>query len=364
MIHRPKNLPPVSPGEGNRVPRKRSMEMMVNARDDDRHLGLSLSLSIATVSPVEPPPPPPPQQQQQRAFSIVPVSSLPALPSPQLPQSWNGVGAGLFFSPSSGMDRSLERKQHPAAVTAACHSHEMPFLRGIDVNRAPAGESRRGSCSEDEEPGASSPNSTLSSLSGKRGAPARSGGGGDHDGDHTPRAGCGGGSDDEDSGGGGSRKKLRLSKDQAAVLEESFKEHNTLNPKQKAALAKQLNLRPRQVEVWFQNRRARTKLKQTEVDCEFLKRCCETLTEENRRLQREVAELRALKLVAPHHYARMPPPTTLTMCPSCERLASASAGAPGAAAAEAACAHRPALAGPWGPVPARPVFVDGPARRS
>jgi homeobox-leucine zipper protein len=97
--------------------------------------------------------------------------------------------------------------------------------------------------------------------------------------------------------------------------------------------------------LWF-----RTKLKQTEVDCEFLKRCCETLTEENRRLQREVAELRVLKLVAPHHYARMPPPTTLTMCPSCERLASASASA-----------DQAGRAGPcWGPLP---VFVDGPARR-
>lgn len=36
-------------------------------------------------------------------------------------------------------------------------------------------------------------------------------------------------SDDEDDGDGG-RKKLRLSKEQAAVLEESFKEHSTLNP--------------------------------------------------------------------------------------------------------------------------------------
>jgi len=316
------------------------MEMMVNARDQEQHglgLGLSLSLSIATAHPVEPPP--------QRAISVAPISSHPAPPMPPQPQWWSG--AGLFFSPSSGMDRSLERKQQPGAV-AACHGHEMPFLRGIDVNRAPAGEARRGSCSEDEEPAASSPNSTLSSLSGKRAAATRSGA------DQTPRAGGGGvGSDDEDSGaGGGSRKKLRLSKDQAAVLEESFKEHNTLNPKQKAALAKQLNLKPRQVEVWFQNRRARTKLKQTEVDCEFLKRCCETLTEENRRLQREVAELRALKLVAPHQYARMPPPTTLTMCPSCERLATADESA------------RPAPTGPWGPVPVRPVFVDGPARRS
>ncbi|CAN6301682.1 unnamed protein product [Urochloa humidicola] len=154
------------------------------------------------------------------------------------------------------------------------------------------------------------------------------------------RAGAGAGAEDDDDGS--TRKKLRLTKEQSALLEDRFKEHSTLNPKQKVALAKQLNLRPRQVEVWFQNRRARTKLKQTEVDCEFLKRCCESLTEENRRLQRELQELRALKFApspaAPPPSAAAPtavpapfymqlPAATLTICPSCERL-----GGPAAAA--------------------------------
>ncbi len=41
----------------------------------------------------------------------------------------------------------------------------------------------------------------------------------------------GGGSDDEDGGGtNATRKKLRLSKEQSALLEESFKDHSTLNP--------------------------------------------------------------------------------------------------------------------------------------
>ncbi|XP_057420365.1 homeobox-leucine zipper protein HAT22-like isoform X2 [Lotus japonicus] len=127
---------------------------------------------------------------------------------------------------------------------------------------------------------------------------------------------------DED-GATAARKKLRLTKEQSAMLEESFKQHSTLNPKQKQALARQLNLRPRQVEVWFQNRRARTKLKQTEVDCDFLKKCCETLTDENMRLQKELQELKALKTQPLY----MPmPAATLTMCPSCERLGGVSGG--------------------------------------
>ncbi|KAL8110528.1 hypothetical protein AgCh_026306 [Apium graveolens] len=85
--------------------------------------------------------------------------------------------------------------------------------------------------------------STISSVSGKRSSVERS--------KSDDVIDC----DDED--GDNSRKRLRLSKDQAAILEDSFKEHNTLNPKQKLALAKKPGLRPRQVEVWFQNRRAR-----------------------------------------------------------------------------------------------------------
>jgi len=115
------------------------------------------------------------------------------------------------------------------------------------------------------------------------------------------------------------RKKLRLNKEQSVLLEEHFKLHSTLNPKQKQALAERLNLRPRQVEVWFQNRRARTKLKQTEVDCEYMKKWCETLREENRKLQKELHELKSLNLINPF-YMHLPA-STITMCPSCETIA-------------------------------------------
>ncbi|CAI0402775.1 unnamed protein product [Linum tenue] len=183
--------------------------------------------------------------------------------------------------------------------------------RRLDVNRLSGEEG-------DDAAALSSPNSGGSSFQMDFGIGSGAFGRGKRDLEaaEAERAGSRASDDDEN---GSTRKKLRLSKDQSAFLEESFKEHNTLNPKQKVALAKQLNLRPRQVEVWFQNRRARTKLKQTEVDCEYLKRCCETLTEENRRLQKELQELRALKTSQPF-YMQLPA-TTLTMCPSCERVA-------------------------------------------
>ncbi|GLJ27375.1 hypothetical protein SUGI_0537300 [Cryptomeria japonica] len=125
---------------------------------------------------------------------------------------------------------------------------------------------------------------------------------------------------EEEAESGGTRKKLKLSRDQSALLEESFRENSTLNTKQKQALAKKLNLRSRQVEVWFQNRRARTKLKQTEVDCEFLKKCYETLREENRRLLKELAQLRSVKVAASSPLYMQLPRAALSMCPSCQRV--------------------------------------------
>ncbi|XP_047177763.1 homeobox-leucine zipper protein HAT3-like [Vigna umbellata] len=224
-------------------------------------------------------------------------------------------------------------------------SEPLPFFFGIDVNLPPPSVAP---CYE--ENGVSSPNSAVSSISAKR-----------NEREENERGSCSRGGSEDDDGGGcvdadgdTSRKKLRLLKDQALVLEETFKEHNTLNPKQKQALAKQLNLSPRQVEVWFQNRRARTKLKQTEVDCEYLKRCYENLTDDNRRLQKEVQELRALKF-SPQLYMHMNPPTTLTMCPSCERVAVSSASSSSASMPSVPPSDNH---NPLGPTIRRPVPVN------
>lgn len=86
------------------------------------------------------------------------------------------------------------------------------FLRGIDVNRPAT------VIDCDEEAMVSSPNSTVSSVSGKRSEREEN------------EAERGSSSLEDDGGDAAARKKLRLSKEQAAVLEETFKEHNTLNP--------------------------------------------------------------------------------------------------------------------------------------
>ncbi|KAJ9158690.1 hypothetical protein P3X46_024251 [Hevea brasiliensis] len=217
----------------------------------------------------------------------------------------------LDLLPNTPVTRSnLHALPWPSSDNGSCEvaSSGNMARSGLDVNRLPAVEEAEDGAALSSSP----PNSAASSFQMDFSIYSKNGNQETEVERASSRA-----SDEDDNGN--TRKKLRLSKEQSAFLEESFKEHSTLNPKQKLALAKQLNLRPRQVEVWFQNRRARTKLKQTEVDCEYLKRCCETLTEENRRLHKELQELRALKTSNPF-YMQLPA-TTLTMCPSCERVA-------------------------------------------
>ncbi|EOA36895.1 hypothetical protein CARUB_v10011442mg [Capsella rubella] len=66
-------------------------------------------------------------------------------------------------------------------------------------------------------------------------------------------------------------KTRKLTPIQLRLLEESFEEDKRLEPKRKLWLAEKLGLKPSQVAVWFQNRRARYKTKQLEHDCDSLK---------------------------------------------------------------------------------------------
>lgn len=88
-------------------------------------------------------------------------------------------------------------------------------------------------------------------------------------------------------------KKRRLSVEQVQFLEKSFEVENKLEPDRKVQLAKDLGLQPRQVAIWFQNRRARWKTKQLEKDYDVLQATYNTLKDDYESLRKETDKLKA-----------------------------------------------------------------------
>jgi len=94
-------------------------------------------------------------------------------------------------------------------------------------------------------------------------------------------------------------KKRRLTSEQVQFLESNFEVENKLEPERKVQLAKELGMQPRQVAIWFQNRRARFKTKQLEKDYgmlkagyDILRRDYDNLVQENDKLKEEVTMVR------------------------------------------------------------------------
>ncbi|XP_078443847.1 homeobox 1 isoform X2 [Wolffia australiana] len=88
-------------------------------------------------------------------------------------------------------------------------------------------------------------------------------------------------------------KKRRLTPDQVHMLEMSFEAENKLEPEKKRELAKKLGLQPRQVAIWFQNRRARYKTKQLERDFDRLKSSYDSLLADHNALLSDNLGLRS-----------------------------------------------------------------------
>ncbi|XP_057440395.1 homeobox-leucine zipper protein HAT7-like [Lotus japonicus] len=94
-------------------------------------------------------------------------------------------------------------------------------------------------------------------------------------------------------------KKKRLNLEQVKALEKSFELGNKLEAERKVQLAKALGLKPRQIAIWFQNRRARWKTKHLEKEFVVLKKPFDAAKADNDELklqnQKLYTELQALK---------------------------------------------------------------------
>ncbi|CAL4920984.1 unnamed protein product [Urochloa decumbens] len=206
------------------------------------------------------------------------------------PMASNGMASSPspFFPPNfllqmqqtpSDHDPQEHHHQHEHHLPPPFHPHHNPFLSS---SQCPSLQDFRG----------------MAPMLGKRpmyGGPDVGGGGDEANG-------CGGGANEDelsDDGSQAGEKKRRLNVDQVRTLEKNFELGNKLEPERKLQLARALGLQPRQVAIWFQNRRARWKTKQLEKDYDALKRQLDAvkadndaLLSHNKKLQAEILALK------------------------------------------------------------------------
>ncbi|KAL8144969.1 homeobox-leucine zipper protein ATHB-52-like [Apium graveolens] len=89
-----------------------------------------------------------------------------------------------------------------------------------------------------------------------------------------------------------SNKKKRLTEEQVRLLEESFNGNNRLEPERKLQLAHELGIPPRQIAIWYQNKRARWKNQSLELDYTAIHIRLEAALAQKRQLEKEVQRLR------------------------------------------------------------------------
>lgn len=86
--------------------------------------------------------------------------------------------------------------------------------------------------------------------------------------------------------------KKRLTKDQVRLLETSFDLNNKLDSDRKLQLAQELGIPPRQVAIWYQNKRARWKNQSLELEYNALQLRLDAALGDKRKLEKEVDRLK------------------------------------------------------------------------
>lgn len=87
--------------------------------------------------------------------------------------------------------------------------------------------------------------------------------------------------------------KKRLTEEQVTILEKCFASNMKLEPEQKFHLANQLGVPPRQVAIWYQNKRARWKTQSLEMDHGVLQAKLENVMAEKKQLEKDVERLKS-----------------------------------------------------------------------